>query len=527
VTTFRARRLRQQWAQKGTKLKLRIVLGIAVLLTAGCGGSAATDPGISNPVATTSEATTAPDSGETPSSTVTTTMAQVAEPLRSSAGEAEALLTVVNAWDGPVSIFWVDYEGVEIPFGSVSVGASLEVGTFEGHAWRILDEISGHVLEEFNVEDSDFTVELVSPELDPALHPANACKLRNYTSDAGSHLGFPRPAHRLPATGLVKGTVLFVDFSDAPASRSPEETFALISPEAEQAFTTMSYGHMNLVWQPHFEWFRAELPSTDYDWPNDVERWLAYIQDAADQASSVVDLSETDFLLVVANPDADAIWVGPALATGPDWGGISVDGVDGDPRMIFNGATSGADLLGWGALWLNHEAGHALGLLDLYDLSYVDLFGFTGDFSLMGNIGGRAPGLFAYERWLLGWVDDDQVSCTSERGATVTLQAVETSGGTKMAVVKTGPTTLVVVESRRRLGYDEYLVETGAVVYTVDTSVETGQGPIIVHRQAGEDFDQAPLGVGESLVVDGVMVTVVAADEHGDTIEIVIDGNRP
>ena len=88
-------------------------------------------------------------------------------------------------------------------------------------------------------------------------------------------------------------------------------------------------------------------------------------------------------------------------------------------------------------------------------------------------------------------------------------------------------TTLVVVESRRRLGYDEYLVETGAVVYTVDTSVETGQGPIIVHRQAGEDFDQAPLGVGESLVVDGVMVTVVAADEHGDTIEIVIDGNRP
>lgn len=497
---------------------------VVALLAAACGGLSSSDLGVSRSNSTTSAATSASVASET---TVTTTTVHEVEPIRSEAGEAEVLLTVVNDRNAPVSIFWVDFEGVQVPFGSVSVGGRLEIGTFEGHAWRLLDEVSGELLEEFLVEDSALTVELVSPELDPALHPANACKLRNRTSDAGSHLGFPRPPHRLSATGVVNGSVLFVDFSDAPASRSPEETFAFISPEAELAFTTMSYGRMNLVWEPHFEWLRADLPSTGYDWGNDVERWLAYIQDAADKASPVVDFSETDFLLVVANPDADAIWIGPALATGPEWGGIEVDGADGEPRMIFNGATSGADLLGWGPLWLNHEAAHALGLVDLYDLSYVDEFGFTGDFSLMGNIGGRAPEFFAYERWLLGWVDDDQVSCISESDSTATLNAVEEVGGTKLAIVKTGPTRAVVVESRRRLGYDQDIAESGALVYTVDTSVETGQGPIIVQRQGDEEFDRAPLGVGDSLTVDGVTIVVLAAEEHSDSVRITIDREGP
>ena len=60
---------------------------------------------------------------------------------------------------------------------------------------------------------------------------------------------------------------------------------------------------------------------------------------------------------------------------------------------IPNGITSGADLVNWGFLWLNHEVGHSLGLADLY--SYETGFAaFTGHFSIMNDIGGEAPSIW-------------------------------------------------------------------------------------------------------------------------------------
>ena len=81
---------------------------------------------------------------------------------------------------------------------------------------------------------------------------------------------------------------------------------------------------------------------------------------------------------------------------------------------------------------------------------------------------------------------------------------------------------VVVVESRRPLGYDAGLVKSGALVYTVDTSIYSGEGTLVVHPLLANDpyRDQSPLAVGESVIVEGVTITVVDANEQGDTVQV-------
>src|ERR1700752_1987843 len=244
----------------------------------------------------------------------------------------------------------------------------------------------------------------------------------------------------------------------------------------------------------------------------------AYIQEAIALADAEVDFSGVQAVYVMANPQASAISYGPGFTPVDNSFGIPADG-----NTITNGATSGFDLKDWGFLWLNHEAGHTLGLVDLYAYegntnNYDYIHRFVGNFSLMGYISGRAPEPLAYERWLVGWIDDNQIVCQPTGEQTITLSAIETEGGTKAIMVPTGSTSAVIVESRRALGYDSKLVKPGALVYSIDTSISTGQGPIHVFPVKDNDpyLDQSPLAVGESVTVGNVTIIVVEATAEAD-----------
>jgi hypothetical protein len=125
---------------------------------------------------------------------------------------------------------------------------------------------------------------------------------------------------------------------------------------------------------------------------------------------------------------------------------------------------------------------------------------------------------------MLGWLDDNQVVCQLTNEATTTLTAIENKDGTKAVMVPTGPTSAIVIESRRALGYDKKIVKTGALVYVVDTSIASGAGVIQVYPIKKNDpaFNKAPLAVGESLTVGKVTVTVTEATDTGDTIKVTV-----
>ena len=72
-----------------------------------------------------------------------------------------------------------------------------------------------------------------------------------------------------------------------------------------------------------------------------------------------------------------------------------------------------------------------------------------------------------------------QIDCVTAPGTTEhTLTALETAGGTKAVVVRTGQNTAYAIESRRRLGDDAQACSTGPLTYSINSPLRSGQGPI-------------------------------------------------
>lgn len=364
-----------------------------------------------------------------------------------------------------------------------------------------------------------------SPQPTP-VPPRNPCKLPEAVFRGDVGLGFPRYKSRMQSIGTVRATVLFVDFSDAQAEASPQDVYSMISPGASDFFRAVSYGRMIFELEPHLVWLRMSRPSTDYGLSNfTYSRQVAYIQEAVDLADAEVDFSGVQAVYVMANPLAKVVTFGPPLTGSPDFG----SGVTADGNTLYNGATSGADLPEWKFLWLNHEVGHTMGLVDLYGFyydvnNYNDQHRFVGNFSLMGSVGGAAPEPLAYERWLLDWLDDDQIVCQESGDQTITLTAIEKAGGIKAVIVPTGRTTAVVVESRRAMGYDVELKKPGVLLYIVDTAIDSGSGVVkVVPVIDGDPLrDKSPLAAGESYTVDGVTITVLESAGEGDTVHVTV-----
>jgi len=336
----------------------------------------------------------------------------------------------------------------------------------------------------------------------------------------GVGLGFPRINGRARSTGDVRVTVLFVDFSDAIATRTPESVFSIISPGAEQYFDAVSYGRMRLSFDPHFAWLRMSKPTNAYGWDAlTFGLHKTYIQEAVDLAGPGVDVSASEAILVVANPDATGIPFGPTFIANPG------DGVVVGGKRFDNAVTSGHDLLFWGSYWFNHEFGHSMSLVDLYDFAVPtnpEQFHFVGDFSMMGNIAGQGREYLGWERWLLGWVADDQVLCAEKGHTAAMLTPVEAAGGKKLVVVRTGATTAVVIENRRSAGYDSALPNQGLLVYFIDTSIDTGNGVVKILPVADSDLHKltAPLAVGQSLTFAQVTVAFTSHDAGGDRVDV-------
>ena len=338
--------------------------------------------------------------------------------------------------------------------------------------------------------------------------------------------GWPRISERSKVLGEVIATVILVDFADAPASMTPADALARISP-AQDVFTEMSYGKLNYKLTPQLKWYRMSKNSSEYvagGWTFLKHR--DYITEAAKLADADVDFSKTDSLIILANPDAKGMgYSGPAFAA------IQNSGITLDGKYISNGATSAYDLNNWKAIWLNHEISHSMGLVDLYafttgnSANRYDGFRYTGEFSYMGlsSFQSNSPSLLAFERWNLGWIEDSQIDCMKGSTATKLITPVQASGGLKAVVVPISRTKALVVESRRALGIDKAIRKSGALVYIVDSSIQSGMGPVQIYpSDLANDplYFKAPLANGESVTVNGITVKVVASDASGDTVEI-------
>ncbi|MEU6232232.1 M6 family metalloprotease domain-containing protein [Kitasatospora sp. NPDC047058] len=343
---------------------------------------------------------------------------------------------------------------------------------------------------------------------------AASCKLR--ATDANLSEGFGSQSGLVPSTGTVNAKMIFVDFPDAQANDDTTSLYDQLAPGATDWFSTASYGRLNLhISADTSRFYRMPDSSDSYGYQRGLsyESHQQYIQDAVRAAGRSVDFSGTQILYIVPTRRASAISFSPTFMG-------SVTTADG--TVIDKTVTLGQDLWAWGSGVMNHETGHAMGLPDLYSLGSGDAHGYVGGWDMMGLISGPDPDRFGWHKWKQQWIDDNQVGCvTGQGGKTVTLTPLETNGGKKIAVVRTGSTRAVVAEVRGKQGVDGGACKTGVLIYTVDTTVNSGDGPVRVQDArpdsggcGGHELNDATFGYG------GDAVTHYRDAESGATIDV-------
>ena len=354
--------------------------------------------------------------------------------------------------------------------------------------------------------------------------------------------GFPLSKDVPSTTGRLRVAVLFVDFPNAPALNSAQQESLKGLSYLKQYLESASYRTLRIDFVPLYRWLRAERSYSHYVGP---------VATGPDHISRGIDRE----VVRLVDPDFDFTGVGAVMIVMPSAhfaGGNasgSVETEEGPASTLRVNTALSASTSNWGPT-AAHELAHNLGLADLYPYTanqhFVPTIPPPGKrwrhvtLGLMGltaavPVNDRDPSGFtianemlAWSRWQLGWLDDDQVHCVEEEQATVELSPVADPGdGIAMAAVSLSSTEAIVLESRRRVGYDEHaaLGDGRVVVYTVESRLGSGDLPIKLAGDTGRGHTLVNpiLGVGESVTVRGYTITVVADDGDTHTVTITKD----
>ncbi|MER6343211.1 M6 family metalloprotease domain-containing protein [Streptomyces sp. NPDC001595] len=340
---------------------------------------------------------------------------------------------------------------------------------------------------------------------------------------------YPRPTRTLNAV------MVFLSFPDSEPLTTPAELTADHFPATSQYFEQASYGRFALRPYPLSNWIRMPRPSTAYaiqrDW--NAPNRAAYLHDALAATDGQVDFSLYDVVYFIADPHAPGVDSDATKVVNLDTP-LRADGKD-IRRVVTVFENHPPD-----RLVLAHETGHVFDLPDLYHRPMDgkgDWDTHVGDWDLMGSQFGLAPDLFGWHKWKLGWLDERQVACVPGSGPVrLTLESLGagpgapvigtagvpvfgTGNGTKLAVVRTGPESVIAFEARGAVGNDRSTCRQGVLVYRVRSGAESGGGPVQVidahpateacwENSVYPPLADAPVGPGERFTVPGEDVRV-------------------
>jgi M6 family metalloprotease-like protein len=306
---------------------------------------------------------------------------------------------------------------------------------------------------------------------------------------------------RTPAHRVKNMLVLFVEFpdrraADAYAQYATYPAYLEFLQGACEWFMTSSYGQLRFALVSpqnagQLGWIMMSRNAGQYKWDGQTHNMFSYISEACQLAYDNwgVRADDYDMLLIMPARGTSGLFNGP--------GNINRDPTDGEqpntnlvayvdrdkkPHYIDTAITAGNDLFRWGYRWLIHESGHAFGLPDLYMYAptlggtKVGSFFYCGGWDMMGNIAGHSTDFLAWHKWKLRWIRDDQVDVVSRSDPKPTVHyitPVETPGGSKMIVIRTGLATAYVAEFRTRLGINALENRgkyAGVLLYRIDAA---------------------------------------------------------
>jgi M6 family metalloprotease-like protein len=332
-----------------------------------------------------------------------------------------------------------------------------------------------------------------------------------------------------------KVLVIPVQFTDHKTSNRPAEDMADVVSALTNFYTRASTVPVSFSWTIPNSYYQMGKSidsfqlGIEFDITFKTDFWTnyrPYLQEAIDLADKDYDFSKFDAVIVEEPRSVTDAEHGMFIPHAPGLAG-GRDGLYSDEGQILNLLVTGNDESRDVPNWL-HEFGHLFGLPD-----GNHQVGAKAGFDLMWGWYG-SPELAVWNRWLLGVLKDSQVDCKTDQEPSVHLvHPVAWVGDYKKAVViPVSDHEVIVVESRRRQGYDALFGEEseGAYVYRVDTHAKIYQfdtrkpvdvvAPSRSKPQNGRWALDAALDPGESVSSDGWKIEVLESGAFGDVIRV-------
>ena len=382
-----------------------------------------------------------------------------------------------------------------------------------------------------------------APSLEPSsFGSSQPCKIRDagrdgYPMSNGQRhfvLGFDIYPERANLKTNAKFQVLPVDFSDAPAKASPSQEWKKYFDETVNFFNRTAGYETDMEFIVPDEYIRMDKTLESYNLVGNIQsngNWVsAYfdlLNEVIEKADSQIDFSGLAGVALIPAFDTPRTLFSGMIAQAEESRYLQFPTEEG-PILNVLISPGGAGIFEgtfWG--WV-HEIGHLYGLTDVRDVTDPTRqdSSYLGIYELMNAP--IAPELLGWQRWLLGILDDSQVDCYSgvESGRSWLRPVASKTEMTKMAVMPISKYKVLVVESRRNLGYDTQLAakSEGVIAYVVDSTVPyTKSGMWLVPAPDSKDTiwrTDAAISKGQRITYEGWSVEVLESGEFGDLVSI-------
>jgi M6 family metalloprotease-like protein len=177
--------------------------------------------------------------------------------------------------------------------------------------------------------------------------------------------------------------------------------------------------------------------------------------------------------------------------------------------------------------WLVHESGHLLGLMHPY--SYQNSGFVIPTWDLMGDAPTPNSELLAWNKFLLGWLDSNQINCLDSGKKLKSIQLItpisENAEGVKASIIRISDTKALVLENRRKSSLNPLSEgQSGIIAYVVDGTISPGKGAVsFLYAKLTKTFDDRLLGSlkpGESVKFQNVEIKVLSSESSGDLVSV-------
>jgi M6 family metalloprotease-like protein len=314
------------------------------------------------------------------------------------------------------------------------------------------------------------------------------CKIQATDTTATMRVGWPKHPGTLNPIGSPKILVIGVDFADEPENGDAKTilTWVLQLNKIKEYFQSASGGLFNPEFTVVPSFVRMPYPSSHYG--GNVEQdtfvdgeWQTHhlFKDATAEVGKMDNLDNYSAAMIVVTGGGSL--AGRAAYAVVNYGNSpSIKDGSGNYIVIGKGAMNIAEIQHWKVIV--HEINHLLGLADLY------VYGPDGWWQ------GKSPGPFGQQAylyststsslgwnlWLNNWIADDRIACQGEPKTieNLLMDPHELGQGTDLFIARVSENKVLVVEALSTASYDSKTYPKSLLVYTVDSSIKMGEGPV-------------------------------------------------